>query len=56
MVSKRSQEVANAFDKYIRKGDRSLIETFSNQEIERTLSEYSAGILPHIFEPVSGLI
>ena len=42
MASKRSQEVANAFDKDVREGNRSLIESFSDQEIERTLIEYSA--------------
>lgn len=40
--SRRSQVIAIAFQKSIREEDKSLIESFSHQEIERTLIEYSA--------------
>jgi len=35
--SRRSQEVTNAFQKYVKGGRKSLIESFSIQEIERAL-------------------
>ncbi len=39
--SKRSQEITNAFQKYVKGGNKSLIESFSIEEIERALAEYS---------------
>jgi len=40
-LSKRSQEITNAFQKYVKGGKKSLIESFSIQEIERALVEYA---------------
>ena len=42
MASKRSVEVTNAFDKSVRTGDKSHVEEFTKEEIERALIEYSA--------------
>ncbi len=42
MASKRSGEVTNAFDKWVRTGDKSHVEDFTKEEIERALIEYSA--------------
>ena len=39
--SKRSQEITNAFQKHVKGGDKSLIQSFSSKEIERALAEYS---------------
>jgi len=39
--SKRSQEITNAFQKHVKGGNKSLIESFSIEEIERALAEYS---------------
>ena len=40
-LSERSQEITNAFQKYVKGGKKSLIESFSIQEIERALVEYA---------------
>ncbi len=42
MASKRSEEVTNAFDKSVRTGDKSHVEEFTKEEIERALIEFSA--------------
>ncbi len=39
--SKRSQEITNAFQTYVKGGKKSLIESISIQEIERALVEYA---------------
>jgi len=39
--SKRSQEITNAFQKHVKGENKSLIESFSIEEIERALAEYS---------------
>ncbi len=40
-LSERSQEITNAFQKHVKGGNKSLIESFSIEEIERALAEYS---------------
>ncbi len=42
LVSTRSQEVANAFNRYVSKSDKSLVEKFTKDEIEMALIECSA--------------
>jgi len=42
MASKRSEEVTNAFNKSVRKDDKSYVEEFTKDEIETALTEYSA--------------
>jgi len=42
MASKRSEEVTNAFNKSVRTDDKSHVEEFTKEEIERALIEYSA--------------
>ncbi len=39
--SRRSQEVTNAFQRFVKGGDKSLIESFSIQEVEKALAEYA---------------
>jgi hypothetical protein len=40
-LSERSQQVANAFQRYVKRDDMSQIASFTREEIERTLTEYA---------------
>src|SRR4030043_1744528 len=40
MISKEATEIANAFTKYAKTGDRSLIEKYTRKQIEMTLLQY----------------
>ena len=42
MLSEQSQKIASAFEKCVRVGDKSLIQSFSIEEIERAVAEYAA--------------
>ena len=47
MASEQSVRVTNAFHKYVRTGDKTLIQPFGAVEIERAIIEYSNPVDKH---------